>query len=353
MPVAAVAHRSATRRAVLAGLAAAGTGGACAASAAPGPPLAAGLCGAVDVSPDGTAWAAVFGKQATLWSASDGRRLAVSAPLAVDIWEIAFAADGSLLGVCDDGGLRRWRAPDLALLATLPVMAGYGVSVAAWPDRPLAAVSGGEDAFRIVDWRDGRIVRAKPLLADERPQIDPPAQLPGHLTKATGLAVSRDGLWLASADDRGVVALWDAATGRFVRLFARVYGYLNFLPARVAGSTALAFSPDGARLAFGSGEEVVEWSVADGAVLSRHRLGDQVDAVDYGPDGRLAAAAWNGDVVLLERSRGGRLRRRWTRAFGVHEVNGLRFHPRGLLAVAGMEGLYVLDPADGKPAYRA
>jgi len=352
MPVAAARRLSASRRAVLAGLSAATAAGACAPPAAPGPPIAAGLCGAVDVSRDGAAWAAVFGKQVTLWSAGNGRRLTVSAPLAVDIWEIAFAADGSLLGVCEDGALRRWRLPDLGLVATLPVMAGYGVSLAAWPDRPLAAVSGAEDAFRIVDWRGGRIVRATPLLVDERPEVDPPTQLPGHLMKATGLAVSRDGRWLASADDRGIVVLWDAATGAFVRLFARAYGYLNFIPERMAGSTALAFSPDGARLAFGSGEEVVEWSLADGTVVARHRLGDQVDAVDYGPDGRLAAGAWNGDVVLLERGPGQRLRRRWTRAFGSHEVNGLRFHPRGMLAVAGMKGLYVLDPA-GAPAYRA
>jgi WD40 repeat protein len=98
---------------------------------------------------------------------------------------------------------------------------------------------------------------------------------------------------LASACDGSVVRLWDATTGEIIPR----------LPDRVAtsGATAVAFSPDGRRLASASKEGTVKvWDVATGQLhrtLTSHA--SSITSVAFSPDGRrLASASMDGTIEL-------------------------------------------------------
>jgi WD40 repeat protein len=74
--------------------------------------------------------------------------------------------------------------------------------------------------------------------------------------------VAPDGSWLASADDRGEVRVWDAATGTAQALT----GHTN-------GVVALAVAPDGSWLASADTTgEIRIWDPATGASLTSLRV---------------------------------------------------------------------------------
>ena len=160
--------------------------------------------------------------------------------------------------------------------------------------------------------------------------------------KATrALALSDNGTALATADDGGIIHLWATSTGAALSTLPSKGTPVNRLKSSsgdawiaihedgtgtewqcapswrlaktLGGSTtspmndrvnALRFSPDGKRLASGSGDpsragEVVLWEVTSGKVLKAwpdlHK--DAVFAVDFSPDGKLIASG-SGDKTV-------------------------------------------------------
>jgi WD40 repeat protein len=110
-----------------------------------------------------------------------------------------------------------------------------------------------------------------------------------HRAAIRSLAVSPDGRWIATAAESDEpIRIWDSETGR----------ELWTLPGhRDTSSTFCAFSPDGTRLVSGGrerrtpGQEVIVWDVATGTkVLSIPNLKAGINAVAYSPDGRRIAA---------------------------------------------------------------
>jgi WD40 repeat protein len=121
--------------------------------------------------------------------------------------------------------------------------------------------------------------------------LDPPSpsNRPDRMICGAGTAFSRDGKLLAAVDSGEVVGVWDATTGKCLRV-------LNKVP---RSALCVAFGSDSQRLAVGSGGESVKslqtvqiWDLTTGQVsltLESHVL--SVFSVAFSPDGKLLAAA--------------------------------------------------------------
>jgi WD40 repeat protein len=110
------------------------------------------------------------------------------------------------------------------------------------------------------------------------------------------VAFSPDGT-LVAATEGAEVRLWDVATGKVVRTFA----------GHTAQAIALAFAPDGRRLATGGRDRaIILWDVATGArlaTLAGHT--DTVHSVRFSPDGtRLASGGYDRRALVWDVSRG-------------------------------------------------
>jgi eukaryotic-like serine/threonine-protein kinase len=216
--------------------------------------------------------------------------LATLTPRDVDVgtaWEIAHEAVAR--GVAKD--VLKGHADEVHWVEAMPggfVSAGYDGRVIVWdptqrpvyaaksgrvhlarpsPDGSQIAVGGDDGDFRIIS-RDGTLL----------------AHLPGHKGDVQHLAWTRDGAWLASADDHGTVLVWPHARG----------------PARqlAHGSTAIsdvAFSADGTMLTAGDHDgHLWQWDVATGTRAEAAVAGDVVQTWS---DGSHAAAVDGSGLV--------------------------------------------------------
>ncbi len=107
----------------------------------------------------------------------------------------------------------------------------------------------------------------------------PEATLPvlrGHTSYVYPVAYSPDGRWIASGGWDSTIRLWDAATGELCATLPH--------PGIVA---ALAFTPDGTRLASGGDldGQLLVWNVATGQIQRPLASGKQVRSLAVSPDG--------------------------------------------------------------------
>jgi WD40 repeat protein len=153
--------------------------------------------------------------------------------------------------------------------------------------------------------------------------------LTGHVHSVRYVAFNRNGSVLASADDEGVVRLWDARTGEQQRLLMRHSGQV----------ACVAFSPGGGALASGGHDGVVRlWDAETGEQL-RALVGHYgvVRSVAFSPDNRtLASGGGHGAVRLWDARTGEQLRK----LEGHHgQVDCVAFSPGGrTLASGGFDG---------------
>ncbi|WUH90320.1 WD40 repeat domain-containing protein [Streptomyces sp. NBC_00433] len=157
----------------------------------------------------------------------------------------------------------RWPLPDLPDPALLRTLAGHTDSVlgvAVSRDGTWLATASADGTARIWKVTTGRTT----------------ATLTGHTDSVLGVAVSRDGTWLATAGYDSTVRVWDVA------------GVATAILTGHTGSVrAVAVSPDGTWLATASNDSTVRiWDVATGAtraILTGHR--GWVSEVAVSPDG--------------------------------------------------------------------
>ena len=197
-------------------------------------------------------------------------------------------------------------------------------AVAASPDGTQCALVDG-DAVRIVEVSTGKPLRVLESFPDT----------------CRAVAFAPDGRHLAVGDYAGHVSLWDTQTGEETTTFEKH----NF------PVLCLSFSPDGALLAAGGGDESEPtwsqmlngelrlWNVADGRLLGQcAAVRSMLQDVHFNAQGTLiAAATLEGTVVLwdVNRLEGGRILRGHN-----GPVNAVRWLPDGrYLASSGDDGL--------------
>ncbi|SHN39432.1 WD40 repeat domain-containing serine/threonine protein kinase [Cryptosporangium aurantiacum] len=193
------------------------------------------------------------------------------------LWQQALEADPHHAHTVFNRGLRRWRTgqyTDAQLLADLqdlgprPGEEGLGEYLTG-----LVHLERGDTAAAL------RALEAAPDTPEVRAALDrarrlepeqPPVALSGHTSWVTQVALSPDGSLAATGsesnrwpklegDDGGTVRIWDTTTGACIRE----------LQADPEACTALAFSPDGRRIATGGkGEHAIVWDVATGRPLA-------------------------------------------------------------------------------------
>jgi WD40 repeat protein/tRNA A-37 threonylcarbamoyl transferase component Bud32 len=171
--------------------------------------------------------------------------------------DVAFSPDGSLLAsASDDATVRVWRSADSALLHTFATQAP-SFSVEFSVDGELVVASNNNNVS-LWSATDGALVKT----------------LSGPKDLITGIAVSRDGKYIAATSVDKAIHVWESASGK-IAWTTTIEGL---------SANEITFSPDGSTLAsLGFDRTVRFWDVASGK-LSREFAVNGCAKLFYSPD---------------------------------------------------------------------
>ena len=121
-----------------------------------------------------------------------------------------------------------------------------------------------------------------------------------HDTAVHGVRFSPDGTLLASSEINGTVKLWDNRTRKLIATLRDTT--IQPIDGYDLASKALAFSPDGGRLAVGVGRDIVLWDVA---LPSAHRGAERsLEPSTIFSSSRAAAKSWRAALTMVWSSSG-------------------------------------------------
>lgn len=273
----------------------------------------------VAFSPDGRIVASGGTDRVTiLWNPATGDVLRRLTGHPDSVSSVAFSPDGKTLA-CGGGEVRLW---DVRTGRVRRVLAGEdagGWGLAFTPDWRRIGASGRNGEVRLWDVNTG-----KPRLRLAR--------------RGERITFSPDGRTAASAWENGV-NVWDSRTGRLLRTWKHA------LPVE-----ALAFSPDGSRIAIGCGRHDKEGEL----VLRRSRTGTRllatrtrwVNSVAFSPDGRVVTTSNRDGEVRLWSVPGGQLLRT-LRESGEQPWTGVAISPDGRRIASSGDGVTLWNARTG------
>jgi WD40 repeat protein/DNA-binding SARP family transcriptional activator len=252
---------------------------------------------------------------------------------------VAYNSDGTrLVAISQDGTIKGWDTTNGKELFTVTGHTAYqqfaGVTLAYSPNGSQLATSDG-DKVHIWD------ISA----AMQGPALNPGSATPkevltlrGHAAGIQAIAYSPDGTRIATGGIDNAITVWDAATGKELLTLA---GHKSYI-------TGLAFSPDGKRIASASNDQTVRiWDVATGQVLmTLTGYINGVSSVAFSPDGKLVATASQDGTTHIWNASTGAL----VNLFANVESGPLAFSPDGSrLAMGNASGSTTfLDAATGR-----
>jgi WD40 repeat protein/serine/threonine protein kinase len=328
-----------------------------------------------------------FDQALKLWDATTGREIVTLRGHDDTITSIAWGPDGRLASAGGDGSIKVWDSLHDQESSVLPADSRRATSVAWSPDGRRVASAGDNGIIRIWD------------AATRREQLSIPAHDQRKIVPQYGLirslAWSPDGTRIASAGLDGSARIWDAANGGEVFAFPGAHGAAwsvawkpdgtalavalqdgtigiaehfddnatvrffrghenpRLVPETMEGVRALAWSPQGDRLASGGFDNLVKiWDPARLTELVRMAgHNGHIISVSWSPDGKLlASGAADFLVVTWDTATGQKLQ---TMRGHNDFVDAVKWSPDGSrLASAGIDNaVRIWDPRTGEEAF--
>jgi len=246
-----------------------------------------------------------------LWDTASGREIRTFSGHTSVVKSVAFSSDGRQIisgSSGDDSTVKLW---DTATGREIRTFSDYMVSSVAFSPDSRQILSGGDITVKLRDIATGHEIRT----------------FSGHIWVTNSVAFSPDGRQILSSlnsEGTGGIMLWDAVTGRELRVFfGEDSSFVNFV----------TFNPDGRQIIYGSDKTIKLWDTATGREI-RNFLGHTwiVPSVIFSPDGmQILSCSLDGTVKLWDASTG-----REIRTFGhTSYVLSVAFSPDGRQILSG------------------